>query len=177
MVRSATMVIIVSALLLFPVISQAGTKAGNFELSPFAGFYDLHKADRFGGGVRFGYDLTNTWGLEAAYEWAGSAEDLYHADILYNLMPFRELDPFIFAGAGLAHLRTGPYNTALGEIGVGFKYAISDTVGFRVDVRDMQEKYNDVLTTAGLTFTFEEKKQAKTEYVPPPPYRAERDHR
>ena len=163
---------LISFLLLFPIIAHAGTMAGTYELSPFLGYYDMRQGDRFGGGLRLGYNLTNAWGLEAAYDRAGSVGDLYHADILYNFrnfMPDGKLTPFAFAGAGLVHVSPDSYNSALGEIGVGLKYAINDFIGLRIDIRDMQEKYNDVVTTAGLTFTFGGKKQAVVEQTPPPP--------
>jgi OOP family OmpA-OmpF porin len=155
-------------LLFIPVISQAEIREGSFEVNPFAGYYDMHKADKFGGGIRLGYNITHNWGLEVAYDRAGSTADLYHADILYNFMPERSLTPFIFAGTGLAHVRgiASPYNRALGEVGAGIKYAFNDVIGLRVDVRDMQEKYNDVVATAGLVFTLGGKKQAVSEAQP-----------
>ena len=142
MIRAALKAILVAFLLLFPIIAHAEPIAGTWELSPFVGYYDLHQGDRFGGGLRLGYNLTNAWGLEAAYDRAGSVGDLYHADILYNfrnLIPDEKLTPFVFAGTGLAHVSPGSYNCALGEIGVGLKYSINDFIGLRVDIRDMQE--------------------------------------
>ena len=166
--RSVWKVIIVSVFLLFPVIAHAETKAGTYELSPFAGFYDMHKADLFGGGIRLGYNLTGNWEVEGAYDRAGSKGDIFHFDALYNFTPYGPVTPFVLAGTGVAHISPESYNSILGEIGAGIKYAINDVVGFRADVRDMQEKYNDVVATAGLTFTFGGEKQAKVEYVPTP---------
>ncbi|MDA8156069.1 MAG: OmpA family protein [Actinomycetota bacterium] len=155
-------------LLAVPAASRAATRAGTIELTPFLGYYDLHHASKIGGGVRLGYNLTDNLGLEAAYDSMGSSGDLYHADALYNFMPDNTIDPFVLAGTGVAHVRPGAYNRVLGELGGGVKYAINNFVAFRVDVRDMQEKYNDFVTTAGFTFTLGQKKRTEAQYVPPP---------
>ena len=170
MSRHLFKVILVSALLMFPAVSHAETKAGTIEVTPFLGYYDLHRADKFGGGLRLGYNLTDNWGVEAAYESMGSSGDLYHVDGLYNFCPEKTLNPFLFAGTGLAHVNfDDSYNNMLVEIGGGVKYAINDFMALRVDVRDLQEKYNDFVTTAGVTFTLGQKKEKAAEYVPPKP--------
>ncbi|MBI5186644.1 MAG: OmpA family protein [Nitrospinae bacterium] len=143
-------------LLSFPQLSVSEIKEGSIEISPFAGYYFLHERDRAGFGLRGGYNFTKNWGLEGAYDYAGSRAAFLHADLLYHLTPEKAFTPFIFAGAGNAHIKPGDgsYNHILGEIGAGFKYSLSDNIAIRVDVRDIQEKYNNVATTAGLVFAF-----------------------
>ena len=141
----------------FPQLSVSEIKEGSIEIEPFVGYYLLrHQSDRVGYGLRGGYNFTKNWGLEGAYDYARSRAQFLHADLLYHLIPEKAFNPFIFAGVGNAHMKPGndSYNKMLGEIGVGFKYFLSDNIAIRVDVRDIQEKYNHVATTAGLVFTF-----------------------
>ena len=142
----------------FPQLSVSEIKEGSIEISPFGGYYFLreHEKDKAGYGLKAGYNFTKNWGLEGAYDYAGNRARFLHADLVYHLIPEKAFTPFIFAGVGNAHMRPhdDSYNHILGEIGVGFKYFLSDNIAIRVDVRDIQEKYNNVAATAGLVFAF-----------------------
>ncbi len=143
-------------MLSFPQLSVAEIKEGSIEISPFAGYYFLHERDRAGFGLRAGYNFTKNLGLEVAYDYAGNRAKFLHADLLYHLIPEKSYNPFIFAGVGNAYMKPidGSYNHVLVEIGVGVKYFLTDNIAIRADIRDIQEKYNNVAATAGLVFTF-----------------------
>ncbi len=143
-------------MLSFPQLSVSEIKEGSVEISPFAGYYFLHERDSAGFGLRAGYNFTKNLGLEGAYDYAGNRANFLHADLLYHLIPEKAFNPFIFAGVGNAHMKPDDdsYNHILGEIGVGVKYFLSDNIAVRVDIRDIQEKYNNVAATAGLVFAF-----------------------
>ena len=141
----------------FPQLSVSEIKEGSIEIGPSVGYYFLrHQSDKVGYGLRGGYNFTKDWGLEGAYDYAGARAKFLHADLLYYLIPEKAFNPFIFVGVGDANMKPGndSYNKILGEIGIGFKYFLSDNIAIRVDVRDIQEKYNHVATTVGLVFTF-----------------------
>jgi OOP family OmpA-OmpF porin len=142
----------------FPQLSASEIKEGSIEISPFVGYYflDAHEKDKGGFGLRAGYNFTKNLELEGAYDYAGSRAEFLRADLLYHIIPDKEFNPFIFAGIGNAHMKPGDdsYNHILGEIGAGFKYFLRDDLAIRVDVRDIQEKYNNVAVTAGLVFAF-----------------------
>lgn len=153
-------------MLSFPQLSVSEIKEGSVEISPFAGYYFLHERDMAGFGLRAGYNFTKNWGVEGAYDYAKSHTDFphyggsrgrfLHADLLYYLIPEKAFNPFILAGVGHARMKPDDdsYGHILGEIGVGFKYFLTDNIAIRVDIRDIQEKYNNVVTTAGLVFVF-----------------------
>jgi len=159
-------------MLSFPELSVSEIKEGSIEIEPFVGYYLLkNQSDRGGYGLRGGYNFTKNWGLEGAYDYARSRAQFLHADLLYHLIPEKTFNPFIFVGAGNAHMNpdNNSYNKILGEIGVGFKYFLSDNIAIRVDVRDIQEKYNHVVTTAGLVFTFGGKTSKYVQTAAPEP--------
>jgi OOP family OmpA-OmpF porin len=156
-------------MLSFPQLSVSEIKEGSIEISPFAGYYFLHERDRAGFGLRGGYNFTKNWGLEGAYDYVGNRANFLHANLLYHLIPEKAFNPFILAGVGNAHMKPDDdsYNHILGEIGVGFKYFLSDNIAIRVDIRDIQEKYNNVAATAGLVFAFGGKTPKHTETAAP----------
>jgi len=143
-------------LLSFPQLSVAEIKEGSIEISPFAGYNFLHERDKVGFGLRAGYNLTKNLGVEGAYDYVGNNESFLHADVLYHFIPDNTFNPFIFAGVGNAHMKPNndSYNHILGEIGAGVKYSITDKLAIRADIRDIQEKYNNITATAGLVFAF-----------------------
>ena len=164
--RRRSLVILLSVLISFlPGISRAEIREGSFELNPYFGYcsasnsHVLCHKDFYG--LRAGYNITKNWGVEGAFDYAVSTADMVHADVLYHLFPDKKLTPFAVAGVGFAdvHPKHGhPYDTVMGNIGVGVKYAISDCVALRSDIRDVQTHSNNLIISAGLTFTFGGKK-------------------
>ena len=164
----------------------AAVKPGAFTLSPSAGEY------RFEGnqyventtledspvyGLAVGYNLNRRWAVEGALSYidseasSGSVDniDVYtaHLDLLYHFRPRKDFVPYIAAGLGAISIHPGGGGSdenGLVNLGVGFKYFFSDTVGFRADVRgildidDNDERERDVYKnlsyTGGLIFQF-----------------------
>ena len=131
-----------------------------------------------------GYNFTKHFGIETAVECIetrvddttrtgltegqfGSPMDrvnliFYHIDAVYYFMPDSKFTPFVSAGLSGSHyspkISTG--GMAAFNVGAGVKYAMTDTVGLRVDVRDytvtevMQDTYRNVGAMAEITFAF-----------------------
>ena len=154
-------VILLSALFL-PALSGAENREGSIQISPFVGYCtgatsrDLCHKDVYG--LSLGYAFTPNWVVEGAYERVDSnAASMYHADVLYHFMPDKTFNPFIIAGAGGAHvrpLRGSSYDTVMGNIGVGFKYWLTENIAFRTEIRDVITHSQNSVVTAGLTFAF-----------------------
>ena len=99
-------------MLSFPELSVSEIKEGSIEIEPFVGYYFLrHQSDRVGYGLRGGYNFTKNWGLEGAYDYAGSRAKFLHAALLYHLIPEKAFNPFIFVGVGDAHMKPGNDHT------------------------------------------------------------------
>jgi OOP family OmpA-OmpF porin len=156
----------------FPQLSVSEIKEGSIEIAPFAGYYFLdHQKDKVGYGLRGGYNFTKNWGIEGAFDYAGSRAQFYHADLVYHLIPEKAFNPFIFAGTGVDHMkRSSDFHTRmLGEVGVGFKYFLTENIAIRADIRDIQDRYNHVATTLGMVFTFGGKTSKYVQTAAPEP--------
>lgn len=131
-----------------------------------------------------GYNFTKHFGIETAVEVietrvddttrTGLTEGLfgspmdrvnlifYHIDAVYYFMPDSKFTPFVSAGLSGSHYspRISTGGMAAFNVGAGVKYAMTDTVGLRVDVRDytvtevMQDTYRNVGAMAEITFAF-----------------------
>ncbi len=194
------LIVVAVVTLMLPVLAVAQIREGSFEIGPYAGWHvfdednriheencNERKGDcdgerkgfnrRFVYGLRLGYNLTQKWGLEAAYDHIGSRADMYHADVLYHFTPDRSFVPFAVAGLGYADIKPmgrEDYNSMMGNIGLGFKYFMHRNIALRVDVRDVITNMQNVVATAGLTFAFGGKTPAPAPEpapapAPPPP--------
>jgi OOP family OmpA-OmpF porin len=172
------MIIIISmSALNFPALAGAEMKEGSVEISPFFGYCtgstsrDLCHKDVYG--LRLGYTFTPVWEIEGTIEGVGSSSaTMYHADVLYHFMPEKSLNPFVIAGIGGAHVRPrsgSPYDTVMGNIGVGFKYWFSENIAFRTEIRDVMTHSQNSVVTAGLTFSFGGKTPKSALATPPQP--------
>lgn len=139
---------------LLPVVSNAEIRGGSIEINPFAGYYFPSTEARDHGlyGLRVGYNLTGNWGVEGAFDHFVDRAEMYHADILYHFNPKTNFNPFIVGGIGNAFIRENTHNAFMGDIGLGFKYFLSDTVGLRFDARGAFSDFSSLVTTAGITF-------------------------
>lgn len=145
-------------LIALPLPGQAEIREGSFEINPFAGYCTTanspvfcHK-DVFG--LRMGYNITPHWELEGAYSKIASSAELAGLDALYHLTPDKRFVPFLLAGVGYGHvqpLRKTHYDTMMGDVGVGFKYFLTDNVAFRSEIRDVVTHSNNVIVSAGIT--------------------------
>ncbi len=170
------------AVLFLPCGSGAEINKGTFEISPFFGYctgatsHDLCHKDVYG--LRLGYNITSRWEVEAALEEFGPrSATMLHLDALYHFLPEKAFNPFLIAGIGGAHVRSasgGHYNTAMGDVGAGFKYAITPDIAYRTEIRDVITHFQNSVVTAGFTFTLGKKPSSVPEArvseqeVPPP---------
>jgi OOP family OmpA-OmpF porin len=163
-------------LIVLPVISWAEIREGSFEINPFMGYCTgatsrvlCHK-DFFG--IRAGYAVTKNWEIEGAFDFVDSAAEMLHADLLYHFMPDnKSFHPFLVAGLGEAHVRpknSESYTTLMGDIGIGFKYFLNETIAVRTDFRDVMTHSSNAVVTAGLTFAFGGKTPKSAAAAPPP---------
>ena len=110
----------------------------------------------WGGGVKFGIPLSPSWDLQVGGNYAGSKDNgikmheyLAGVDALYLFTPagFR---PFVLAGVGASRdrfgdpavgtfRRTSPY----ANLGVGFQYKFTPTLGMQADIREVGSFYRD----------------------------------
>jgi outer membrane beta-barrel protein len=163
--------------------AQAEVKAGSFSVTPFAGGYVFEGneglKDTYTAGFRAGYNFTENIGLEGYFSFTPAEIDDYDSsDVklysygvegIYHFMPQSRFVPFVAVGIGGIY-----YETPAGvdyiskfsiDYGAGFKYFITDDVALRADVRHVMpinDTYNDLLFTVGVTFSFggEKKKVA-----------------
>jgi len=110
----------------------------------------------YGGGVKFGIPLSPSWDLQIGGNYATSKENganlhetLAGVDALYLFTPggFR---PFVLAGVGASRDRFGdPINGSFrrtspyANLGVGFQYKFTPTLGMQADVREVDSFYHD----------------------------------
>lgn len=149
-----------------------------------------------------GYNFTKHFGIETAVECIETRVDdttrtgltegqsgspmervnliFYHIDAVYHFMPDTKFTPFVSAGLGGAHyspkISTG--GTAAFNVGAGVEYAMTDTIGLWVDVRDymateaMQDTSHTVGGMAGITFAFDDHEKSASavqeKFVPSP---------
>jgi OOP family OmpA-OmpF porin len=142
------------AVVALPIIANAEIREGSFEINPFAGYYfpSTEAQDHGLYGLRVGYNLTKNWGVEGAFDHFVARAEMYHADVLYHFNPNTKFNPFVVGGIGNAFIREGTHNAFMGDIGLGFKYFLSDTVGLRFDARGAFSDFSSLVTTAGITF-------------------------
>src|SRR3990172_9958377 len=161
MKKGAVQIFLVFLIFLLPIISWAEIKEGSVEVSPFAGLQTLRtKTDystRMVYGLRLGYNITNHWGIEGAFDTVETRANTGYGNILYHFMPEKSFNPFITAGIGGGRIkpenRSG-YNTVVGNVGAGFKYFFTENIAFRTDVREIITTRSNLAVTGGITFAF-----------------------
>jgi OOP family OmpA-OmpF porin len=115
----------------------------------------------YGGGIKFGIPLSPSWDLQIGGNYASSKdhganlhETLAGVDALYLFTPggFR---PFVLVGGGVSRdhfgdatdgsfRRTSPY----ANVGLGFQYKFTPTLGMQADVREVGSFYRDRIVTS-----------------------------
>ncbi|HTG01387.1 MAG TPA: OmpA family protein [Nitrospirota bacterium] len=148
---------------------------GRVSVSPFFGWYvfdhDMNLKDRPVAGFRVGYDLTDRWGVEGAFDYVKTKFDRgsgdvkvygYRLDALYHFRPKDKLVPFLAAGIGGTNAdypdNTGrDGNDFLLNYGGGVKYFLSEALALRADIRHLlvfDGGRSDWEYTIGVTFFF-----------------------
>ena len=174
------------ALIMMLAVTTAGhaeVKAGAFSVTPFIGGYtfegneDLKTAPVVG--LRGGYHFTQNLGIEGFFNYvpteskslAGNpAVKLYGLGIegLYHFMPESRLVPFLAVGVGGSRYSgsggIGDRDRFTVDYGAGLKYFLTDNLALRADVRHvilpLHDRYNELLYTVGLNFSFGGAKKA-----------------
>ena len=134
-------------------------------------FASKRNIDNTGMGIAtLGYNLTDTWGVEALVssfrtEFKNRVNDprsingnLFAVDAVYHFAAYNAVEPYLVGGPGFTRLNPNR-NDATSEgnfnLGVGVKTFINKAVGFGIEARDLYTftgGKNDVLFSAGITF-------------------------
>jgi OmpA-OmpF porin, OOP family len=149
-----------AALLLGSIGSaHADVKVDSFSLTPFVGGYVFdgkqHLKNGPAFGLRGGYIMTEHLGTEAVVDLtptesrdAGSLHRNvynYHLDLLYHFFPSEQVVPFLMAGLGVVTFDGTPKHVDRFAVnyGLGVKYALTDLVQLRGEVRGIHYRYGD----------------------------------
>ncbi|MBV6323247.1 OmpA family protein [Duganella violaceipulchra] len=145
----------------------------------------------YGGGLKFGKALSESWDIQAGATYARSRENgeryrqtTLGADALY-LFSRKSFRPFLLVGVGAEQdkvklnvtgdrSKTSPYLSA----GLGFQADINDQLAFQADIRDVHgfirgnefpnSKSNNYYATVGLNIAFNAPPKAAPPAPPPP---------
>lgn len=164
---------VMACLVLITQTTTAEIKPGAVTLTPSIGGYifegnqPLKNAFTYGFGL--GYNMDQNWAIEGVLhfvdtelDYDGSSVDayIYHLDLLHHFQPSEPWVPYI--ALGLGGITFDPKHGKNDDdfainYGGGLKYFLSENVAFRLDARHVisfDETYNNLLYTAGLTFSF-----------------------
>lgn len=165
-----------SVALLLGSLTTAGAEnqARTVTLTPFLGGYTFDGEQHLDTmpvfGVRGGYNFTERFGTELVFDYVstdGTKFDAdtdvynYHLDLLYHFFPTARAVPFLMAGVGGITL-DGPTTDKTRftfNYGLGLKYALTDRMNLRGEVRHIlyrydQNSYSNVEYGLGLGFLF-----------------------
>ena len=183
---------------LLPLSARSEIRAGSFEMGLFGGYNFFQSSQNLKpgpiAGARIGYNFTRHFGVEAAGEYVWSKVDdqfklgltegqygspmdgvnltFYHLDLVYHFMPESRFTPFVLVGFGGANYNPSisTKDMAAFNVGLGAKYALTDNLALRLDLKDymvteiMQETYHNFGVTLGISFAFGG--QAKSQPTP-----------
>jgi OOP family OmpA-OmpF porin len=193
---AALLVMTITAAGIMAAPAAAGERAGAYSLSPFIGGYNFAGDQAVKAapvlGVRFGYDLTPHWGLEALTSFQASnykkSDKSVNAlsvrlDILYNFLASGPLVPYLAVGGGATTFGKGNdcinmstnATDATFNLGGGIKYFLTDSIAVRGDVRHLLAfespggPKSNWEYSAGLTFLFEAAAPAAARLPQPAP--------
>lgn len=158
--------------------TQAEVIPGSATVSPFFGFYNFESREAdfdnsYTVGVRAGYNLTENVAVEGVFNYVKTDvnelipitrdDDVYMygfgVEALYHFFPDGKIVPFVAAGIGNLYYDspTGHMDKLTLDYGAGLKLFITDDVALRADIRHvipMNETFNDLMGTVGLSFSF-----------------------
>ena len=171
-INTLAIVLIVSTTTAFGEVRE-----GAFSVTPVAGSYVYDSKQHLDTsvvlGVRAGYNITDSFGIEAFYDYVTrsnvssmSLKDIssqrYGGQALYNFFPDNVLVPYLAAGYSRVNFGgAGVNNASHGEFdyGAGVKYFLTDDIAVRGDIRHALYSYNstnfnNVEFTTGVHFQF-----------------------
>ena len=191
MKRSVIMFVMLVPLFLLTIPTFAAEREGAVSVSPFIGGYtfdgEQHALTRPVYGLRLGYNITKSWGVEGVFDYVASErtttrQDLkaYNGrlDVLYNFMADRDLVPYLAVGGGAIFLEdNADHETtdATFNVGGGVKYYLTDSVAVRGDVRHIllfegdDGNLSNWEYTVGMTFLFGGVRPAMMQAAAAPP--------
>lgn len=182
----------------------AQVRQGSFDVTPYIGFYKFEGNEDMDSslalGLRLGYNITKYVGIEGyahyvptriqsvgqgyspAYWDANTGQSMqavgYGIEGVVNLLPDRNLVPFIAAGIGGIHYSRANedttdnrYNKFAVSYGGGLKWFFAENWAVRGDVRhvmNFDSFHNNLLGTIGLTYAFGGKRVAAPAPAPEP---------
>ncbi|MEN8258096.1 MAG: OmpA family protein [Thermodesulfobacteriota bacterium] len=167
--------LIVGSVILPATVLAATPEPGTFTLTPQIGYYFFEGNQDVEDDVLFGlapgYFLTRELAMEAVVQYVDTETDdtlndedldgyLYHVDLLYHFNADDKLTPFVAAGLGgitLDDMPDGGDSAFLINYGAGLKYALTDALSLRGDVRHMvsfDDHYNNLAALVGITYSF-----------------------
>lgn len=154
---------------------MAENRAGAVNLTPVIGGY--HFDGTIGVdpnvlyGLKAGYNFTDRLGMEAMLHFINTKEWLtnrtgqdlklynYRMEVLYHLFPQSSVVPFLAVGGGGLHseFKNSSDDSGLISYGLGAKFALTDNLALRTDLRMMSVFYNPSVIynyeyTLGLNF-------------------------
>lgn len=153
-----------------PGAEEAGHR---FELTPMAGghIFEGNQGldDGYTLGLAVGVPVNHRLTVEGGFTWItteakGADVDVdgqrYALDGLYHFRPDEALRPFVLLGAGALRLDPesgGSETDVMAEYGAGLKYAVTDNLDLRAELRHVMpfdDFYNNLAWQLGLTFRF-----------------------
>ncbi len=190
MKKSNVLITVVSCVLFLFLAGGASAqmRAGAGSITPMIGGYvfegnqDLDNDLTYGLGI--GYNLTERWGVEAAFNYISTEYDtgdrdmnvsLGRLDALYHFNVTDRFVPYLAAGVGGINFNPAGANSdedALVNYGAGVKYFLTENIALRGDVRHVisfDSTHHNLLYTAGLTFFFGGEKEVAAVAPKPAP--------
>jgi OOP family OmpA-OmpF porin len=158
--------------------AQAEVKAGSVSVTPFFGFYNFESREldfdnSYTLGLRAGYNFTENVGVEGVFNYVKTDvnglipitrdDDVYMYGLgvegLYHFFPDGKIVPFLAAGIGNLYYDSpnGHMDKLTFDYGAGLKIFLTEDVALRADIRHvipMNETYNDLMGTIGISFAF-----------------------
>jgi ketosteroid isomerase-like protein/opacity protein-like surface antigen len=169
------MLTVVMVLMAIVTTAQAEVKAGSFSVTPFIGGYvfegNENLKESYTVGLRAGYNFTKYFGVEGFFNYIPTEiknvpdepwQNVYGYGVegILHLMPESRIVPFLAIGIGGIHYgypEEYRRNKIAVDYGAGLKIFITDDIALRADVRHVipfNERYNDLLVTFGICFSF-----------------------
>jgi OmpA-OmpF porin, OOP family len=160
------------AMLGLPALAQAHEEVDNSgKVSLFFGggqYYHTDRSETGGKEIGLGYIVDKHWAIEALYSdigdtGAGADESMYRLDGLYHFDAKGHWIPYVVGGVGrLAIDNDGAEDddATIFNLGAGIKYALSNALSIRADVRAVygdgdNNDHFDALGTIGFTYVFD----------------------
>jgi OmpA-OmpF porin, OOP family len=174
-VKKNVSLVIAIIVITFVTVAHAEVKAGSASITPFVGGYFFESSENLKNsaivGFRASYSFTENFALEGMVSYLKStmkdvsgepSQKIYGCgiDAIYHFMPESRFVPFIALGVGGIHYgypHAERSSKVTVDYGAGAKIFLTDNVALRFDVRHVMpqnDHYNDILATAGVTFSF-----------------------